>query len=587
MDSLLGVILGLAAVVGAFGFIIFIHEMGHFVTARSVDIRCPQFAIGFGPSLFNFRWRGTNFAVRLFPLGGYVLMNGEEPGDHREDDPWAAGVHHYFKDQAFPAKSKDLAALMEEVPEADRNEIWREVRDQVAYARGHEFSDLRAVEGNFHDRSIPARILVISGGVIMNFIATIALLWTLGPLVGIGSFFHDWSPVISQTAPGTPAEKAGIQNGDLITSVQGKPVSTAVEAFYEIGKQAGTPVDLSVKKRDGSDAKLSFRPRLLVGYESYDVDSDEMLTLATSSKKPEFVGKKVVGLSRSELVALVENDSSKYSLLFEGESSPISLDLPKSFDGVRGQIGVLFGLADIRFEKKLRGRVAKVEEGVAKEAGLKVGDQLLRVDRLLLISNSGLFYGSLADRALKIVDGVDALDSVELTVLRGGEPVKLSFAKGPGTASLDGLGVELEERSSSDWMKAPFLMIGELMVAPYAQLSSWLTAERSGSEIVETMQGPIGIMQLIYNLSDNGFFQFLYFLALLNAAIGAFNLLPFPALDGSRLVFLFIEALRGKPVSPDKEARVHMIGLLVLLTFVVFVSIGDVRRLISSQMFVM
>ena len=71
---------GSLIIVFAFGFIIFIHELGHFLTARAVDIRCPQFAIGFGPSLFSFRWRGTNFAVRAFPFGEYVLMNGEEPG---------------------------------------------------------------------------------------------------------------------------------------------------------------------------------------------------------------------------------------------------------------------------------------------------------------------------------------------------------------------------------------------------------------------------------------------------------------------------------------------------------------------------
>ena len=197
MQTVLGFVIGILAVVCAFGFIIFIHEMGHFLTARAVGIRCPQFAIGFGPSLFGFRWRGTNFAVRAFPLGGYVLMNGEEPGE-RSEDPWAAAVAYYLGGVEFPAGVEKLLEVLEQVPVEERNEVWTEVRDQVAYSRCEKFPSLQWVEGNFHDRSVAARILVISGGVIMNFIATILLLWSLGPGVGVGAFFNDWSPYVSR-----------------------------------------------------------------------------------------------------------------------------------------------------------------------------------------------------------------------------------------------------------------------------------------------------------------------------------------------------------------------------------------------------
>ncbi|MFA7484137.1 MAG: site-2 protease family protein, partial [Vulcanimicrobiota bacterium] len=107
----MGFLLGILAVVVSFGFIIFIHELGHFLTARAVDIRCPQFAVGFGPSLFSFRWRGTNFAVRAFPFGGYVMMNGEEPGD-RSEDPWAHAVDHYLGEAEFPATPQSLLEVL-------------------------------------------------------------------------------------------------------------------------------------------------------------------------------------------------------------------------------------------------------------------------------------------------------------------------------------------------------------------------------------------------------------------------------------------------------------------------------------------
>jgi hypothetical protein len=66
-------------VVLGIGFLIFIHELGHFLFAKKVGIRVERFAIGFGPKIIGFVRGGTDYAVRLFPLGGYVAMAGEDP----------------------------------------------------------------------------------------------------------------------------------------------------------------------------------------------------------------------------------------------------------------------------------------------------------------------------------------------------------------------------------------------------------------------------------------------------------------------------------------------------------------------------
>ena len=66
---------------------------------------------------------------------------------------------------------------------------------------------------------------------------------------------------------------------------------------------------------------------------------------------------------------------------------------------------------------------------------------------------------------------------------------------------------------------------------------------------------------------------------LLSADIGVMNLLPIPALDGGRLVFLFIEAIRGKPIDPKKEGYVHIAGIIFLLLFMVVIMFNDIRKL--------
>jgi membrane-associated protease RseP (regulator of RpoE activity) len=590
MEAVIGFVIGILAVVLAFGFIIFIHELGHFLTARSVDIRCPQFAIGFGPSLFSFRWRGTNFAVRAFPFGGYVLMNGEEPGDGA-DDPWAEAVAYYLEEVEFPAKPETLLAEMEKIPEEERAEAWIEVRDQVAFARCEEFPTLQSVEGNFHDRSVGARILVISGGVIMNFISTILILWCLGPMVGMGSFFNDWSPYVSQVVPEAPAAEAGIRSGDLILEVDGVPVQTNLEAFHTIGRHAGTPVKLKVRDRDGEEKDMEILPALRVGYESFNVGKDGALTLASSKELKDSVGKKIASHKREQLVEETEKlagqEEASYTLQLEGQE-PQVLTLPEKFTGPRGQIGVYFGVNDIRFEKKFTGTVISVKEGSpAAKAGLKSGDEILAVDELAIISNAGLVFGSMLEEGLASVNRVPEVEEIKILVLRNGEAETIMVAKGPEAQSVESLGIVLKPIGTSDLLKAPFSMIGQMLAMPYFILRAWLSSQYTGSEIVSNLQGPVGIMQILFLLSDNGLAQFLYFVALLNAAIGAFNLLPFPALDGSRLVFLIIAGLRGKPLDPDKEAKIHLGGLMVLLGFVVIVTFGDIKRLFSSDMFVL
>ena len=87
-----------------------------------------------------------------------------------------------------------------------------------------------------------------------------------------------------------------------------------------------------------------------------------------------------------------------------------------------------------------------------------------------------------------------------------------------------------------------------------------------------------------YNESkaDGGFYVWLNMLnisILLTANLGVMNLLPLPALDGGRLVFLFLEAIRRKRIDPEKEGMVHMIGLLALMALMVVIMFNDVRKL--------
>jgi len=77
--------------------------------------------------------------------------------------------------------------------------------------------------------------------------------------------------------------------------------------------------------------------------------------------------------------------------------------------------------------------------------------------------------------------------------------------------------------------------------------------------------------------------QMLNMAILLSANLGVMNLLPLPALDGGRLVFLFVEAIRGKRVPPEKEGYVHLAGIILLMLLMVFVMFNDINRIFLGR----
>ncbi len=110
----------------------------------------------------------------------------------------------------------------------------------------------------------------------------------------------------------------------------------------------------------------------------------------------------------------------------------------------------------------------------------------------------------------------------------------------------------------------------------------------TGGVSVNDLSGPVGIVQNmgeVYEESvqnDGYYYAFLNMMSwaiMLSANLGVMNLLPIPALDGGRLVFLVVEAIRGKAISPEKEGMVHMIGIILLFLLMFVVMFNDIRKL--------
>lgn len=241
--------------------------------------------------------------------------------------------------------------------------------------------------------------------------------------------------------------------------------------------------------------------------------------------------------------------------------------------------------------------VVDLTEGMpAYEAGLRVGDRITHIngtrvefqeDFITVINATG---GRQVD--IRITRDGERHNFL-ITPLRGEERYIIGI-----TISIGRLSGLLDERPADHEIPFRRVQIGDGIVnaaemivfhirAPFSLIARLVV----GDPIPEGggIMGPIGIggvVTEIYQVTiQRGFMDMLlmmvFFTALLNAALGVMNLLPIPALDGARLVFLLIEAVRRKPVPPEKEAMVHMVGLVFLLVVALFIAYQDIARLVN------
>ncbi len=97
---------------------------------------------------------------------------------------------------------------------------------------------------------------------------------------------------------------------------------------------------------------------------------------------------------------------------------------------------------------------------------------------------------------------------------------------------------------------------------------------------MDAVSGPVGVVGVVESVSSQGIMSFLYIVSVLTINLGVFNLIPFPALDGGRFLFLAIEGVRGKPINRNIEAYINFIGLMLLFALMIFVTCKDILNLI-------
>lgn len=212
------------------------------------------------------------------------------------------------------------------------------------------------------------------------------------------------------------------------------------------------------------------------------------------------------------------------------------------------------------------------EESPAFEAQLLAGDKIIAIDKTRTPNNSFLRWE---------LSGLDGSEK-EFTVKRDGETFKVNITpQKNGDRYVFGMVFKSRENNLLLTIKESFhqtVFYSKVIVETFFDLLR-------GKLGIDQMSGPIGIVSEIGGAVESaattgmeGLLDLLFLTVLLTVNLGVFNLLPIPALDGGRILFVLIEMIRRKPIPPEKEGLVHMIGLLALLLFSVFIAYKDILK---------
>ena len=206
------------------------------------------------------------------------------------------------------------------------------------------------------------------------------------------------------------------------------------------------------------------------------------------------------------------------------------------------------------------------------QSGLQVDDEIIAVNGRRCYVANDLIY-----EFARTQNGV-----ADLTVRRNGEIVKLNDVEFETYTDEDGIKqmvidfyVYPQEKTFSSVINEAAKWTVSLARMVFLSLVDLVT----GNVAINQMSGPVGIVTVISEAASLGLNNVLMILAMITINLGIFNLVPFPALDGGRLLFLLIELLRGKPINQKYEIIVNTAGMFMLLTFMAFVTFSDITRL--------
>ena len=510
-----------------------LHELGHFLTARYFGMTVHEFGIGFPPKVWSRKSKsGVEWSINALPIGGFVRIEGEN-GD--SNDP-----------NSFGKKAP-----------------WK-------------------------------RAIVLAAGPAMNLILAFVLYFGISAFGG--KTVADGRPAVLEVRPNSPAAAAGLQPGDIFVTVNSKPVVTTSDITLETALEKNNPVQL-VMDRNGTQFSVSILPRKnppegegALGVSLQNVVGADQLLLGKSATL-----NKQLGLTGDD--AFQEKDA---IVSIDGKPLPNNVSV---FQYLQNDTNDSITLTTSRNGQTYTHTIplsAQVEtvysNSSAANQNLPVGAIITQLDSTPIhnIADYNNYINANAGKQITLYykPDINAAQALSIGLQSSSlDPNASNRAPEVGNASIyliaptHHVSYNPAEAAGDAWNQTIFAI--DLIPRTFKGLFD-------GSISTKNLAGPIGMAQITDTVvaqgSQGGFWSLMgtlaALMAMLSVNLGIVNILPLPALDGGRLVFVIIEMVtRGKRVPPEKEGLVHLVGMVALLSLMALIAWQDVIRLVSGGSF--
>ncbi|MFH2001819.1 MAG: site-2 protease family protein, partial [Planctomycetota bacterium] len=594
-------------VVLGIGLIIFIHELGHFLAAKKVGVRVETFSLGFGPRIFGFTRGGTDYRLSIIPLGGYVKMAGENPDDEvtgSQDELcnrsaldrmfiFSAGVimNFIFAFITIPfIFSVGVPFMVPEIGQvAPGGPAWKaglrtgdlilEVNDNTVY----EFTDilLNVALGNKDKNTILAE----RDGKTFTVEVIPERNEAEGRYQIQVTAASRYKVVVDRESS---AYMAGLRDNDRILSVNGIPI----QDWH--GPQTGMerrPLTLEIERdTDGGEQTLHqicFTPDEVVLDDQFLIGIRARINLVKGLRGS--LAKDKDGFREGDYIWSVNG----VPVLSQADLNRVLDSSPEdgfSFDIQReGKHETLF--MESSWKDSLKQDLALVQNTMINSVAFMPDGAVSKLNDSDVVQGMKI----LAVNGKPTETYYDIAEAIQNTAP---EPCALTIStpdKGSGVLNQKTITVKPEAYRTMDegFRTLPALQIRKLSIfqaikagfhqSVYMVKTCYLTLSRifTGDVGAKNLGGIITISRASYSFAELGLARLFFFLAILSINLGFLNVLPIPILDGGHLLFLLIEKIKGSPVNEKIMGYSQIVGLVLILALLIYVTYNDVLRLFS------
>ncbi len=558
------VIVSIIAFILILGIIIIIHEGGHFFFARRAGILCHEFSIGMGPAIYKKKFKETTFCIRAIPIGGYVSMAGEEIsselikiGDKIGLNLLEGKASEIIVDENLEAQlqgevidldlyGKDGNPLYVTINDGLQDHYVEVLRDAYYILKKGDRLQITPYDRSFESKSLWQRFLTVFAGPFMNFILAIVLYLIVSFATGVPNYNSTTIGSVSLGNSSLVVENGEetttlLLPGDEIKSINHTEVKSWNDVNHELTKlleQNKTTATLSIL-RDGNP--------MTVEVECYTNIVSLGLTNIQVEKK-EFPAEVTKGLRVGNLALRYLDDSKKG-------------DYPLSYGDIITKLKV----------DKVNSN-GNVEEGTPIE--IESWGQLVEIFKAADVVNVHFEYYSYEKKGIVSLEDSATLQTYGNEVLNNQRIDKIQVKIGISPSMhFDFFGC----------IGTAFVNFWDDFTLIFRTLSL-LIAPTSGIRQVgvQDLSSFVGIFSLVQTFVSSGFLSLLAFTAMLSVNIGVMNLLPIPALDGGRIMFLGYELVTRKKPSKKVENIINNVFFILLMILFVFVTYNDIVRLIRK-----